>query len=146
MAKERMKPYSAKSAGAWAIIHCADTGRILLGKRSGVVNNAGSWNLFGGRVDRGESPRAALMRELAEEAGLRVKERQLVKLARVLREQGPSERELHYYLLRVQREVIPRLNREHSNFRWFKRSSLPSRFNRPTTLAIKYGLLNRVKS
>ncbi|WP_398305097.1 NUDIX hydrolase [Zoogloea sp.] len=146
MAKERLNP-SLRKAGVWAIIQCADTGKVLLGKRSSVVNNGGAWNFFGGRVDRGESPRTALLRELVEEAGLRVKEKQLVKLGRVFGDgvHGGGDRELHYYLLRLEREVVPRLNREHSNFGWFKPGRLPARFNRPTTIAIKKGLLGSLR-
>lgn len=147
MAKEHCKSLNA-SAGAWAIIHCADTGKFLLGKRSAAVNNGGAWNFFGGRVDRGEAPGTALLRELAEEAGLRIKPKQLVKLGRVSGEgrRGNKNRDLHYYLLKLEREVRPRLNQEHSDFRWFNRQSLPSRFNRPTMVAIKQGLLNKVKA
>lgn len=146
MAKDRVKP-SSSQAGAWAIIRCADTGKVLLGKRSGEVNNAGAWNFFGGRVDRGEDPRRALMRELVEEAGLRVKEKQLVKLGRVSggRSRNAGERDMHYFLLRLDQEIAPRLNREHSSFRWFKPHSLPARFNRPTITAIKQGLLDKIK-
>lgn len=145
MAKERFKPSPAKT-GAWAIIQCIETGKFLLGKRSEVVNNSGLWNFFGGRVDRGEAPRKALMRELVEETGLRVKEKQLIKLGRVSSISGDmADRDMHYYLLRVSQEIAPRLNREHSNFRWFKRGSLPEKFNRPTTAAIKRGLLKKLE-
>ncbi|WP_346285301.1 NUDIX hydrolase [Zoogloea sp.] len=147
MAKDRVKP-SSSQAGAWAIIRCADTGKFLLGKRSDEVNNAGAWNFFGGRVDRGEDPRRALVRELIEEAGLRVKEKQLIRLGRVSggRDRDAGERDMHYFLLRLDQEIVPRLNREHSSFRWFKRRSLPARFNRPTIVAIRQGLLNKIKA
>ena len=70
MANERLKS-SPRRAGAWAIIHCTTTDKFLLGKRSSAVNNGGAWNFFGGRIDRGEAPCRALLRELAEEAGRR---------------------------------------------------------------------------
>lgn len=147
MPKEHLNSSSPK-AGAWAIIHCIETDKFLLGKRSASVNNGGAWNFFGGRLDHGEEPCRALMRELAEEAGLRIKQKQLIKLSHLAgtRSRGTHIREMHYYLLTVDREVVPRLNREHSSFRWFKRHSLPARFNRPTTVAIKQGLLNKVKA
>ena len=58
----------------------ATTGKFLMGKRSAKVNKAGAWNLFGGRVDNGERPRQALVRELGEEAGLNIKPQHLAKL------------------------------------------------------------------
>ena len=85
------------------------------------------------------------MRELAEEAGLRVKQKQLIKLGYLSGTKwGTSDRCLHYYLLTVERELAPKLNREHLDFRWFKRRSLPAKFNRPTTVAIKHGMLDKL--
>jgi len=147
MAKERSRQ-SPPRAGAWAIIYCAATDKFLFGKRSAVVSNSGAWNFFGGRIDRGEGPCSALRRELAEETGLRIKSKRLSKLSWIAKPgkgKRACGRELHYYLLTVDREVVPRLNHEHSGFGWFKRNSLPARFNRPTTLAIRRGLLKTIK-
>ena len=142
MAKEHS---SAPSPGAWAIIHCTATDKYLLGKRSHAVNNGGAWNLFGGRIDRGEAPSQALVRELIEEAGIRIKPKALRRIS-TIRRRDADNRELHYYLLEVDRELTPRLNREHSRYGWFKRRSLPSKFNQPTTVAIKQGLLKKSRS
>jgi 8-oxo-dGTP diphosphatase len=132
--------------GAWAVIYCAQTGKFLLGKRSSKVNKSGAWNLFGGRVDNGEGPKAALVRELGEEAGLSLKSRQLAKLDTVTVRQraGRVARDMHYYVIQANREFSPRLNREHSEFGWFKTKQLPAKFNTPTWAAIKKGLLDRV--
>lgn len=131
--------------GAWAVIYCAATGKFLMGKRSSKVNKGGAWNLFGGRVDRGERPKEALARELGEEAGLTVKPRHLAKLHTVTLRFHASqiERDMHYYVIKAEREFSPRLNREHSDFRWFSAKQLPSRFNGPTSIAIKRGLLQK---
>lgn len=131
-------------AGAWAVIYCTATRKFLLGKRSAKVNKSGAWNLFGGRIDNGERPREALVRELGEEAGLSIKPGRLAKLHTVSRKQ--SARDMHYYVMRADREFSPRLNREHSDFRWFTAKQLPSRFNGPTSLAIKKGLLEKAAS
>lgn len=140
MAKERLS--SAPPPGAWAVIYCTKTDKYLFGKRSNAVNNAGAWNLFGGRIDRGEAPARALMRELAEETGLRIKPKALRRISTV-RHRDAADRELHYFLLEVERELSPRLNREHSRYGWFKRRELPSRLNLPTDVAIKRGLLKK---
>lgn len=139
MDKEHNQP------GAWAVIYCAATGKFLLGKRSSRVNKSGAWNLFGGRVDHGERPREALVRELGEETGLSIKPRHLEKLHTVSRRHrsGQAERDMHYYVVKANREFAPRLNREHSDFRWFKAKQLPSKFNLPTWIAIKNGLLEK---
>jgi 8-oxo-dGTP diphosphatase len=131
--------------GAWAVIYCAATGKFLMGKRSSKVNKSGVWNLFGGRVDNGERPREALARELGEEVGLSIKPRRLAKLHTVTHRlgSGNDERDMHYFVIKADREFSPRLNREHSDFRWFKAKQLPSKFNGPTSVAIKKGLLDK---
>ncbi|HSD37505.1 MAG TPA: NUDIX hydrolase [Rhodocyclaceae bacterium] len=133
-------------AGAWAVIYCSATGKFLMGKRSSRAHKSGVWNLFGGRVDRDERPKEALVRELNEEAGLRIKARHLTKLRTVCPrlQSGQLERDMHYFVIEAAREFTPRLNREHSDFRWFKAKQLPSKFNQPTLLAIKQGLLEKV--
>ena len=147
MAKDILKE-SAIPAGAWAVIYCVATETFLFGKRSPAVNKGGTWNFFGGRVDRGELPRAALVRELAEEAGLKVKDEELIELHWVpgLSGDGSFVRDMHYYLLLLDSEFVPSLNFEHSDFRWFKHNELPAGFNRPTSIAIKGGILGKAKS
>lgn len=128
--------------GAWAVIYCAATGKFLMGKRSAKVNKAGVWNLFGGRIDDGERPREALLRELGEEAGIRIKAKRLAKLDTVSKKlrSRQFERDMHYFVIRAAHEFSPRLNREHSDFGWFAAKQLPSRYNAPTSIAIKKGL------
>jgi len=55
--------------GAYALA-CAE-GRILLCRMSGRTPTPGRWTLPGGGVEHGESPEHAVLRELAEETGLR---------------------------------------------------------------------------
>jgi len=54
-----------------AVVHDA-TGRLLLIQR-GHAPHQGLWSLPGGRVEAGESPEAAVEREVLEETGLRVR-------------------------------------------------------------------------
>ena len=50
-----------------------DAGRVLLACNSGLSAFPGLWTLPGGGVDHGEDPRVAVVREVYEESGLRVR-------------------------------------------------------------------------
>ncbi|OQR61762.1 DNA mismatch repair protein MutT [Streptomyces maremycinicus] len=47
-----------------------DAGRLLAARRSAPPELAGRWELPGGKVEEGEVPEAALVRELREELGV----------------------------------------------------------------------------
>ncbi|MGP9018819.1 (deoxy)nucleoside triphosphate pyrophosphohydrolase [Streptomyces sp. BR1] len=49
-----------------------DGGRLLAARRSAPPELAGRWELPGGKVEPGESPEQALVRELREELGVEV--------------------------------------------------------------------------
>ena len=48
------------------------TGRVLVAQRPPGKEHAGLWEFPGGKVEPGESPEAALVRELREELGVTV--------------------------------------------------------------------------
>lgn len=55
-----------------AVVLVDPDGRVLLAQRPGGKAMAGLWEFPGGKVDPGETPEAALIRELSEELGIDV--------------------------------------------------------------------------
>jgi ADP-ribose pyrophosphatase YjhB (NUDIX family) len=64
-----------------AVVHDA-AGRLLLIRR-GHAPSAGLWSVPGGRVEPGETEAEAVVREVAEETGLRVVPRSVVGRVRI---------------------------------------------------------------
>jgi 8-oxo-dGTP diphosphatase len=76
------KPLSARPlviVAAAALVR--SDGRLLLAQRPVGKPMAGLWEFPGGKVEAGESPQGALVRELREELGLLVAERDLEAFA-----------------------------------------------------------------
>ncbi|WP_432094255.1 (deoxy)nucleoside triphosphate pyrophosphohydrolase [Streptomyces sp. bgisy100] len=95
---------------AGAVLH---GGRLLAARRSAPPALAGRWELPGGKVEPGEAPRAALVRELREELGIETE-----PLARI-----PGEWPLTPgYVLRVWTVRLvagePRPLQDHDAVRW----------------------------
>jgi ADP-ribose pyrophosphatase YjhB (NUDIX family) len=97
------------------------TGRVLLIRR-GRAPSIGSWTLPGGRLEPGESPEQAVLRELREETGLR---------ARVVCGLGvvPVEREgfayaIHEHLLAPVGDTTPHAGDDAAAARWASRAEV----------------------
>ena len=64
----RLQPSLSCSSPPWRLID--RDGRVLIAQRPPGKAMAGLWEFPGGKVDAGETPEAALVRELAEELGI----------------------------------------------------------------------------
>lgn len=132
--------------GTWIAIYCPREQALLMAKRSERVNNPYFWNFFGGQVDDGETPKAAAIRELREETGMKVGKKDIVKVAH-LRLEGPGyagiERDLYFFLVLTRELIEVHLNMEHSEYRWFKKNNLPFSVTRVTQVILDKGLLKK---
>lgn len=68
------------SAGAGVLFFCSSTKKFLLSLRSGNVEQPGTWGIFGGAIDKGESPEEAAVEEVREESGIEINAADLIPL------------------------------------------------------------------
>ncbi|WNI17515.1 (deoxy)nucleoside triphosphate pyrophosphohydrolase [Actinacidiphila sp. ITFR-21] len=88
-------------------------GRLLAARRTAPAELAGRWELPGGKVERGETPAQALVRELREELGVAV-----LPLERVPGEWAlPSGHILHVWTASLV-QGAPRALQDHDLLRW----------------------------
>jgi mutator protein MutT len=102
--------------GAFAIILDADE-RVLLCHRT----DRDAWNLPGGKVEQGESPWEAIIREVEEEVGIAVRFDRLIGMYFV-----PTKNDLvvHFRCSSVGGEL--RLSAEADAIQWFHRDAIPA--------------------
>lgn len=109
--------------GAGVIFLAQDTGRYLIAKRSGEVEEPHTWGTWGGAIDPGEDPEQAAYREATEETGYTGP----VQLKHLWTFKHPSGFQYFNYLATVPEEFIPRLNWETESFKWVQ----PGKWPRP---------------
>lgn len=91
-----------------AVIERSDR-RLLIGQRRRSDTSALKWEFPGGKVERGETPEAALARELREELGTTL--RKCTPIGRVVHKyaETPEELEIVFFAAAIsERELTPR--------------------------------------
>jgi len=104
-----------------AVPYSTGRNRFLVAKRAETMDtHPGLWNFPSGKIESGEEPVEAALRELQEETGL---------VGEVLRTADAFEQEtedgnfkVHPVLVLVSGE--PELNREHTEYRWISRDEM----------------------
>lgn len=71
-------PISCAWVGVVAVALSGQDGRIFLQQRPARKHHGGLWEFPGGKIEAGETPRQALIREIEEELALTLKEESLV--------------------------------------------------------------------
>nr|WP_274611520.1 (deoxy)nucleoside triphosphate pyrophosphohydrolase [Rhodoplanes elegans] len=93
-------------------------GRILLAQRPEGKAMAGLWEFPGGKVEAGETPEASLIREIAEELGIAVKEACLAPLTFASHTYTDFHLLMPLYVCRRWDGVVTQ--REHAALRWVR--------------------------
>lgn len=98
-------------------------GRVLIAKRPEGKKLAGLWEFPGGKVELGERPEQALIRELKEELGIDVKESCLAPFVFASHAYDSFHLLMPLYLCRRWDGVVTA--REHDALAWVKPDKLP---------------------
>ena len=117
------KYWDSGLGAAGCIFIAKDTGRILMAHRSGRVLEPHTWGTWGGKVDEGESPTQAVVREIEEETGYEGQYK-LSHLWTFKDEEAGFQ--YHNYLVLVQFEFTPKLNWETDNSEWVEWGEWPT--------------------
>lgn len=112
--------------GAGIIVVCTSTRRILMSKRGLICAYPEYWAPFGGMVEEGEDSLTAGLRELYEEAGIRIDldDPQLVTDPWYVN-QARNGFKFYSFVYASNIEPVVTLNAESSGYAWFKGSELP---------------------
>lgn len=111
-----------KNSSVWVILYT--TNKIILGKRSPVINNPNQWNFFGGNIDANESPIQAAIRELEEETNYKLSPSQLKEIAKI----GDAT----YFAAKINDPENIDITKETSKVKGFKLTDLPDNLHSKT--------------
>jgi len=100
---------------------CEYGGKILLVKRSPHKPYGVTWNFPGGKVDEGETPRAAAIREVFEETGISLQANSLEEVGKFYIQAPKSQNNYMFYMFEARLLACPVVNlnlEEHTETAW----------------------------
>lgn len=118
---EEGREYWGDSA-AGVTLRAKDTGRLLFMLRSSDVMEPNTWGSISGKIDPGEDPEQAMLRELEEETGINPA---LVSNLKNYDTFEDGRFKFYNYLGEVPEEFEPTLNWENDDFMWVEPGDFP---------------------
>jgi mutator protein MutT len=93
-----------------------DTKRIIFNLRSNSVSHSGKWSFWGGKLESGETPIQALMREINEEVGFVPEILKIQPLDVFLSDDKKFM--YHTFVIITPTEFTPKINYESTAYKW----------------------------
>lgn len=107
------------AVAAKAVIQHPQSGYLVMRRRNTDAHQAGTWDLPGGRIDPGENPHEALIRECKEEAGLGIRIIKPIGVHSFTRDDGQIIVMIIFYCTSDSDNVV--LSEEHDEYEWTTR-------------------------
>ena len=98
-----------------ALFYSTSTKRFLFLQRTDFKTK-GTWGLVGGRMRYTESAFEGLKREIQEEIGETSRFKKIIPLEMIT--SNDLKFYFHTYLIAIENEFVPKLNKEHSGYAW----------------------------
>lgn len=112
---------SVKAGGC--IFVSLKTKRICLSLRSSSVSSPHTWSFTGGKINKDEKILQGISREIREEFGFIPKYKKVLPIDVFKSSDGNFQ--YFSFIVLVDKEFIPRLNKENSGYGWFDVNGLP---------------------
>lgn len=112
------------SEAVGALFLSTETGRMMLNLRSSTVTYSNNWGFVGGKIEKNESPLAALKREIHEELGDSIPHIEDIIPFDIFCTKNEKFKYYSFVII-VKEEFIPILNDESSGYAWVKIGQWP---------------------
>lgn len=124
-----IKVYEKEPKGFIAQVHVAacyvETGeKLLLLRLAADRSEAGRWGVPAGKLEQGETPRQAAVRELYEETGISVAKNQAQALGSLYMQKPHINYVYHLFQIHLKTAPEVRLSAEHDTYLWASKEDL----------------------
>lgn len=108
--------------------------KVLLLKRSKSSNNPGQWNFPGGTVEKKDSAKQTIVKEISEEVGIKIKKKDV----KFLDQFHMKNKIVVFFTTSFKKKPNINLNEESSRFKWVRWNDLPRNLHLPTRILVKF--------